>query len=288
MSAMSTDDDPLLRYLLGRASDEEREDVEQRLFIDDTFEEELYATADDVMHDLLAGRLAPAERMFFERRFLAIPRHRERLAFLSDLEAAATRPARPSRRGPGWAIAAATAAAVLGGALLFSSRHMASSPERTARMAPRPAPSVAAAVPAIVPPTVTVREPRPTAAARPPRAEPRPSSPPAGEAVRSVRLPQAEASAVDVALAGETRTLRIEVEVDSDAPSFDASLRRADGTTIWTAGGLAPRHGDPLVLEVPAPLLQAQRYALVIEPEARRGTRRPRSLEYTLQIVRAR
>src|SRR5687767_12164718 len=86
MSATASHD-RLVRYLLGQTDEEERAQLEERLFTDDAFEEELMATADELMHDYLAGRLNGAERLFFEERFLAVRRHRERLAFLQALRA---------------------------------------------------------------------------------------------------------------------------------------------------------------------------------------------------------
>jgi hypothetical protein len=106
-------DDPLIRYLLGRATEEERTLIEKRLFTEDGFEEELYAAADDIMDDYLAGRLVLPERAFFEKRFLALPRHRERLNFVRAL-----RSALPDKRKPwqAWALVATAALAVAFGA----------------------------------------------------------------------------------------------------------------------------------------------------------------------------
>ena len=273
-------DERLIRYLLGRASDEERAAVEERLFTDDAYEEELHATADEVMYDYLAGRLAGPERLFFEERFLAVPRHRERLAFLDGLRAALPRPSRtPSVRWLGPAVAAGTAAALVGGFWLSSRTAVA--PGQVAHVAP--APTVTPATP----PARPTLAPAPVAAATPaPRSRPadKPRQP-AAAAVLAVRLPKTPAAAA-IALTAGTERVRMEIDVAAEPPSFDAVLRDKDGVEVWRVAGLAPPAGEPLVLDVPARVLRSQQYALLIEGENLRGGGRPYVVEYSLEISR--
>ena len=272
MSDTPTRDERLVRYLVGRAAEEERAEIEERLFADDAFEEELYATADDVMDEYLGGRLAPPERVFFEERFLTVARHRTRLEFLRQLRRALPPPPPRSRPWLPWVAAAGTAAAALG-AVWLSSRPA---------VAPGPGPQVARATATPVPPAAPPVAPATGTELRRPAASRRAAHP---TGVRALSLPRTAAVA-DVALAPDTDRVRIAVDVDPDAPSFDAVLRTQDGVEVWRAAGLMPPAGERLVLEVPARVLEFPRYALLIEPESLRGSVRSPAVEYTLRIRR--
>ncbi|HEX6737596.1 MAG TPA: zf-HC2 domain-containing protein, partial [Vicinamibacteria bacterium] len=78
----------LVEYLLGRLTPDEQAQVEEKAFVDDDFEEQLEATADDLIHAYLAGGLTAEDRRRFESHFLESRRHQERLAFMKDLLAA--------------------------------------------------------------------------------------------------------------------------------------------------------------------------------------------------------
>jgi hypothetical protein len=83
--------------------------------------------------------------------------------------------------------------------------------------------------------------------------------------------------------------VRVEASVDEGYPSFEAVLRKRDGTEVWRAEGLAPAAlGKPLVFDVPARVLAGAQYALLIEGEAIRGPAAPPPLvlEYSLRVVR--
>src|SRR5262245_12996886 len=81
----------LVAFLLGRLPPEEQARMEERVFVDDQANEELWATADDLIHAYLAGTLSADDRQRFESHFLTSPRRRERVEFVRSLLAAAER-----------------------------------------------------------------------------------------------------------------------------------------------------------------------------------------------------
>ncbi len=71
----------LLNYLLGDLPDEERERVEERMFADDEFYEQIEAMKAELADDYARGELSSRERARYESRFLTSTNGRERLAF---------------------------------------------------------------------------------------------------------------------------------------------------------------------------------------------------------------
>ncbi len=98
---MRHDDDNdqfLTRYLLGELSEAERMRLEERLFADDEYFEQLSAVEYDLIDEYVRGELAPPEREVFERTFLTSPGRRQRVEFARSVlktiaEAAAEKPA---------------------------------------------------------------------------------------------------------------------------------------------------------------------------------------------------
>jgi hypothetical protein len=273
---MSEHERRLVQYLLGQTSTAEREEIEERVFTDDEAEEELQATADDLIHAYLAGGLSEQERGQFESHFLGMPHNRRRLDFIRNLLTAVERlpaakapPADTTRASRVWAWAAAAALLIAVGAIVVPRRGPEPVPEAAL-------PSVAQTLPPVLP-------------------TPSPSSTPApvrlAASVRHLRLPRRPAGAVEMALAGDTRVVRVEVHVDDSIPSFDASLHDAAGREVWRAETLvAEGDGSTLAFDVPArAFASAERYALRIEAEPLRGaspTDRPFVLEYPLRVRR--
>src|SRR5215471_4901141 len=81
MNSRSEDPEVLLRYLLGELPDAERTLIEQRFFTDEDYYEQLLAVEDELRYDFVQGRLSPARRESFERRFLGTSRDRNSLDF---------------------------------------------------------------------------------------------------------------------------------------------------------------------------------------------------------------
>src|SRR5687767_9095632 len=79
MKTASEHERQLVRYLLGLLSPQDEEQLEERYFKDPALQEEIEATADDLIHSYLSGGLSAEERERFDAHFLASPAQRERL-----------------------------------------------------------------------------------------------------------------------------------------------------------------------------------------------------------------
>jgi len=88
MSQRSDDRELLTRYLLGAASGDECEAVEDRYFVDDGESAELLQVEDELIDDYVRGALTASERGLFEENFLCTAERRHRLEFVRDLAGA--------------------------------------------------------------------------------------------------------------------------------------------------------------------------------------------------------
>jgi hypothetical protein len=71
----------LLNYLLGDLPDEERARVEERIFADDAFGEQIEAMKAELADDYARGEMTAQERSRYESRFLVSANGRQRVAF---------------------------------------------------------------------------------------------------------------------------------------------------------------------------------------------------------------
>lgn len=78
-------DELLVRYHLGELSQEERDAVEDRLFADDEFHEQVLAAEEELIDSYLRDELTPGQREHFEKWFLPVDDRRERLEFARAL-----------------------------------------------------------------------------------------------------------------------------------------------------------------------------------------------------------
>jgi len=107
------EDERLLRYLLGEATEDERSSVEREFLADDERYQELEALEDELRHDYLRGALSPTVKGRFEARLLASPADREKLERARDVLAALDRAgaeplgSRKGRTASPWLAAAA-------------------------------------------------------------------------------------------------------------------------------------------------------------------------------------
>lgn len=69
----------MVRYLLGDLPEDEREQFEQRYFVDENLWLELCATEEDLIDSYVRGGLLPAQKAQFESYFLASPRRRRQV-----------------------------------------------------------------------------------------------------------------------------------------------------------------------------------------------------------------
>jgi len=70
----------LVRYLLGKMSDQERDRVDEQFFGDRDFLEQLLTVEDDLIDDYVRGELSPSDRRQFEEFFLRSPDRHRRVA----------------------------------------------------------------------------------------------------------------------------------------------------------------------------------------------------------------
>jgi hypothetical protein len=256
---MTTPDPILFRYLLGQLTPDEEAALDERAFVDDDWDEERAAAADELIDAYLTGALTADQRTRFETRFLASSEYRERFRLLRDLRTVMDRGrADPVSvdRSPGrpWlalAVAAALIAALAALALLVSGRAQA--PPRLATTG-TPVPS----------PTPT---PSPSPEGSPTRA-------PEG-ATATVSLPDPP-GATRVAVDSTTRVVRFRVPTPAAGPDAYVARVRRDGRTLWEEGDLEAS-GPTLVLDVPASVLSGDSIELALEPDTTRsGSSGPR------------
>lgn len=87
----TSETDRARRYLLGDASDEECQQIEQDYLEHDEAVDRIAAAEDDLIEDYLSERLNPSERDRFEQAYLSAPHHRIRVETIRRLTAQASR-----------------------------------------------------------------------------------------------------------------------------------------------------------------------------------------------------
>src|SRR5438046_6216 len=91
----------LRRYLLGEISDEaELRRIEQRLLVDDDFQEELAMEEEELIDRYVFGELSPNESVSFREHFLCHPEREARLELAQRLKIYTTEQRRPERAKP--------------------------------------------------------------------------------------------------------------------------------------------------------------------------------------------
>jgi hypothetical protein len=128
LSSRTAEAESAVRYLLGRMTEEESRELEQKVLQNREFFDDVMATEDELIDEYLDGALTPEERQQFERAYLSAPDRRARVDFARALrdklarEPKAVFPARVETRSPqparraastwAWAAAAAIFAAL--------------------------------------------------------------------------------------------------------------------------------------------------------------------------------
>ena len=114
------------QYLLGELSDERRDQLEERLFSDDEFFQELLATEDELIEAAIGKELTTAEADRFEKHFLITPERKEKLQFRRALQRVAkknqlTKEPRPKPVWPNWIpqVAVSLVALVIVGGIIW-------------------------------------------------------------------------------------------------------------------------------------------------------------------------
>jgi hypothetical protein len=81
MNVQSGNSGPLRRYLLGELSEQEREQVEQRLMSDDDLYQQLLLAEDDLVDEYISNALPEQDRAKFSQNFLNVPELRQDVRF---------------------------------------------------------------------------------------------------------------------------------------------------------------------------------------------------------------
>ena len=258
------DDAPLRRYLLGAASDEEAEHIEQEYFAEPDALDQLAAVENDLIDEYVAGSLTPAEREAFDVRYRDSPRHHVRLAVSRGLRGEAaesrgplpieSRRPRPTTVSKGWPLfarvgAAAAIVAVAVNVWLVRSTLPTAPPNGSPTVTPPPDGSQS----------------EPPSPGQPVEPSGAPATP------RSVAL---VLSPIHTRTAGAAATLSIPSATDlvvvrlqgegSDADlSGAAVVRTVSGAEIWR-GPAVLESGQPpdARLDIPAALLRADDYVI--------------------------
>lgn len=85
MSLRSENNDSIRRYLLGDLSEQEREQVEQRLMSEDDLYQQLLVAEDELIDEYVSDELPEQERAKFNRHFLSVPQLRQDVRFAAAL-----------------------------------------------------------------------------------------------------------------------------------------------------------------------------------------------------------
>jgi len=85
MKNQTIDEDLLRSYLLGKLSDPQLSEIEDRYFVDDDYYELFLSIEDNLIDDYLSGNLNPRDRDFFETRYLVTKERHEKVEFAKDL-----------------------------------------------------------------------------------------------------------------------------------------------------------------------------------------------------------
>lgn len=263
------DDGRYHRYLLGAASDAEREGVERACFERADGMDALSAAEDDLIEDYLSGRLDREERGRFERHYLSSPGHRTRVAVMRAIASAqaATPPMdRRTSRFLWWAagVAAAVIVVVMGVAWNIRSRAqpVGVPSETTAAPTSRSAggPQVGAG-----------------SAPRDPAPDPRPGGPdppPAEPTVIALAISPILVRGADepatIAIARGTDVVRLVLlgePGEHDAGGRRVIVRTMAGRQIWrgrTRRAASTAGREPARVDIPAALLLPDDYIVIV------------------------
>jgi hypothetical protein len=268
MSSTPEPEEKIVRYLLGQLPEEERAQIEERLLLEDDFENEVQAVRDDLLQGYVKNTLPLELRARVETQLLQAPGQRERLAFIRDLLTVSERVGRGEGRRKrkawaAWARAAAAIVAVASVGVWIASRNGAPPPPpENAHEGTLPSPPA--------PRDVDGSE------------APAPATPPL------VRVPAASSSPVDIVADGRFEAVHLLVPITVSRPSFNAVLRAGTGRVIWRANGLVASAGA-IALDVPVRLLATADYTLAVVTDPLRDGAAPPPvlLEYHLRVRRA-
>ncbi len=297
----------LLNYLLGDLPDEERERVEERMFADDEFYEQIEAMKAELADDYARGELNSRERARYESRFLTSTNGHERLAFARTMtrafdEATATASEKRSwrdsvlaffsLRSPAlqFSLAAALLLLALGGGwLLWQNRNLRSQLaqaqteqsqlQRQAELATEQQRARGAELAAALDRERAEREKLQQELDQARAQQPSSATPSFVSFLLSPGLIRGRDEPEKLNIPSTARQIRLRLDTggDDDYRSFRAELRTMRGASILSRGGLSKRataSGSVVPLTVAADALSPGEYELTLKGVTRRGDER--------------
>jgi hypothetical protein len=247
----------IVEYLLGRASPENREAIEERYISDPDFLAEVEAVERDLVDQYVRGEM-PELRAAFETGYLVSPSRREKVEFARALHAA------PARVRPWWKLAAAAVLVAALGSWFLVANRPESGQEQASTETPVPGGGPGAA-PAPAPPPPAPPAPPGTSAA----------TPRVATVMLLPTLTRGSGSTPMLAL-GEATEVRVQLVLESaEYPAYRAAIRTAGGTEIWSGDRLiagASDAGPTITLIVPAARFTSDDYLVRLEGIAANGS----------------
>jgi hypothetical protein len=251
-------DDPMsetriVEYLLGRASPDDRERIEDQYMSDPDFLAEVEAVERDLVDQYVRGEI-PALHAAFETGYLVSSSRREKVEFARALHAA------PARGRPRWHLAAAAAVliAALGGWFLVADRPESAQEQASVEA---PVPSGGAGPP--------------PAPSLPPTALPGTSAAPRVATVLLLPTLTRDSGATPTLDLGDAAEVRVQLVLESaEYPAYRAAIRTAGGTEIWRSDRLTAGRSDAgptITLILPAASFTSDDYLVRLEGIAANG-----------------
>ena len=284
--ATPPDNERLTRYLLGSASQDEAEAIEEGAMVDDEAAWQLDAAENELVDRYSRGELSGETLRLFEQHYLASPRRQQKVRFAQALAARTSSASRGStglatsraaRRVLSWPLAAAAALVVVASGVFVIQR---STPEDQPVAPDRSGGGASAAGGSVQAPAL----PRGTETVAPPRRESR--------VVFSLAAPlrgRDTGGALVIPTGATEVQMNLELEAD-EFPRYRASLRdTAADRVVWRSTGLdATRTAAVKVVEVvvPADRLAAGTYVMDLEGFSRSGEAEPLGA-YAFRVTRA-
>jgi hypothetical protein len=210
----------MIRYLLGELGEEERREVQERLFRDDEFFGRLCEAEDDLVDAWARGELDPARRSRFESHYLASSERRRKASAaeaLARVSSVLTRgeSSRGGIRMPSWALAAASVAVAVGlGALARETLRLR---EQIASLERR-------------------------GSAEPEAARTAPAAPPVFTVFLLPGVARRAGAAAPLVIPGSAELVQMQLRIDPgvESPRFNATLAWASGARLWDQSNLEP------------------------------------------------
>jgi hypothetical protein len=280
MGSERADDVLLSKYLLGRLSETEEIEVEDRALNDAACLRSLQAAETDLIDAWVNGELSEADSRAFERRFLTSPERRKKVEFARDLARIAAESNAvehgPSAAGSEWRSAlrvlrswspavgwAAIVVCIIGGwwliyqnaslrsrvAAVESQRSIVESREHELRRRLTDEQRRVANLSAQLQQQSSGRE-----------------TPAIASLMLIPGITRGDSPTQQLVLHPSVHVVRISIQLEPryDSPRFRAELRTRSGVEVLTSGNL-PRSGDTVSFDVPASALASGQYELALK-----------------------